>query len=163
MQQINKQVGLAQYPAFPFQFQTPHGIMAQTGITFRHLAAIHIMAGFAANPKQTHNGADVVAMEAVLGANALAAELDRTESMGGPHVASEDTVLLDHMEKFLARVCRVNGGAEDGKEGKAFVIAGDQAWSLRDMLRSHKADVDAGQTPPDTTPGGVVIKDGGAQ
>lgn len=43
-QTINKKVGLAQYPAFPFQFNLPGGHMAQTVLTFRHLAAMHIMA-----------------------------------------------------------------------------------------------------------------------
>jgi hypothetical protein len=163
---------MAETPVYPFQAMMPGRAVVQFGLSFRHLAALHAMQGLlSSDEKRYHNiyknakgevtsqkWADdkttkeneliasqehSVAVDAVLVADALAAELDRTE--GGGNDASEDSALLDHFEKHFCKPCQVNGGADDGKEGKTWVLAAHGNWTLREALRTHKAGVDAGE------------------
>lgn len=139
---------MAETAAFPFQFSITGRNIAQFGISFRHLAAIHAMQGFVASLTEDDYNKDFgdpenVASFSVELADALAAELDRTEGRGND--ASEDSALLDHFEKHFCQPCQVNGGPDDGREGKAWVLASHGNWTLREAIRVHKAGVDAGE------------------
>jgi hypothetical protein len=142
---------MAETPVYPFQVMLPGRAVVQFGLSFRHLAAKDIMSGLCAKDMALDcstdeyliKEAEEMARVSVIAADALAAEIDRTEGRG--HNASEDSALLDHFEKHFCQPCQVNGGADDGKEGKAWVLASHGNWTLREALRTHKAGVEAGE------------------